>query len=83
MPFSFSSFPLSESLEQARDLDVIFSYLITDSSRSFRDREARIAERKKVTVACLCDQRSLSGAFSREHGSFHQRYLENEPLEPG
>ena len=35
-------------------------------------------------VACLCDQRSVSGALSnREHGLIHIRYFENGPLEPG
>ena len=35
-------------------------------------------------VACLCDQRSVSGALSnRKHGLFPTRYFENGPLEPG
>ena len=35
-------------------------------------------------VACLCDQRSVSGALPiHKHGLFHTRYFENGPLEPG
>ena len=35
-------------------------------------------------VACLSDQRSVSGALSnRKHGLFQIRYFENGPLEPG
>ena len=35
-------------------------------------------------VACLCDQRSESGALSNcKHGLFHIRYFENGPLEQG